>query len=323
MYSSNIKATGSYVPNNIVKNGDLAEIVDTSDEWIRTRTGIGERRISLSENTSDMAVKAAKDIIKNGNIDPLQIDIIIIATISSDYAMPSTACLVQGQIGALKAFAFDITAACSGFVYALSVADKFLKSGIYKSALVIGAETLSKTLDWSDRATCVLFGDGAAGVYLERKEQGGILAENLGSDGKGGMALTSGYTEVSNIFNKKERELPSYVSMNGREILKFVTKTLPISINKLMENSHITESDLTYIVLHQANERIIEAVAKKMKIPLQKFYINIFQYGNTSAASIPIALDEMNRKGLLKAKDKIVISGFGAGLTWGSMLIEW
>ena len=323
MYSSKIIETGRYVPDHIVKNADLSIVVDTSDEWIRSRTGIGERRISLMDTTSDMASKAALHILEKNNRDPLDIDLIIVATITPDYMMPSTACLVQSKIGAKNAFAFDISAACSGFVFGLSTADKFIKAGTCKNALVIGAEMLSKTVDWEDRSTCVLFGDGAAGVLLTRCSERRFLGEEMGSDGTRGLSLTSGYTAPANIFNEKERTEPSTMEMDGREIFKFATKTLPVSLEKIIRESQIEIEDLKWIVLHQANERIIEAVAKKISIPLDKFYRNMFHYGNTSSASIPIALDEMNEKGLIQKGDKLLLSGFGGGLTWGSLLIEW
>lgn len=321
--TSVIKATGRYLPDYIVTNDALSTIIDTSDEWIKTRTGICERRISLNENTSDLAIKAAKNIIKNGNIESKDIELIIVATITPDYTMPSTACLVQAGIGAENAFAFDVTAACSGFVYALSIADKYVNAGICKNALIIGAETISKTIDWEDRATCVLFGDGAAGVYIELGVSGGIQGEELGSDGNGAMGLTAGKIGISNAFNNQAKELASFIQMEGRAIFKFATRRLPQSLMKILEDNNINKEMIQHIVLHQANERIIQVVAKKIDVPIEKFYMNMSKYGNTSSASIPIALDEMNEQGMLKAGDKVLIAGFGGGLTWGTMLIEW
>lgn len=324
MYASKVKATGYYVPEFVVRNDDLAAIVDTSDAWIRPRTGIGERRIAMEENTSDLAAKAAVHILENAGIAAEQVELIIVATISGDYAMPSTACLVQQKLGAVNATAFDITAACSGFIFALSTADKFIRSGSYRNALVLGADVLSKTIDWTDRTTCVLFGDGAGGIYLEQSEEqeGSILAECLGSDGTGGMALTSGEFPTANVFNGKVQGLPSPMFMDGREIFKFATKKIPVNIEELLSAADMKKEEITYVVLHQANERIIQAVAKKLDMPLEKFYRNMFYYGNTSSASIPIALAEMEEKHLLKKGDNVVLAGFGGGLTWGSMAVR-
>lgn len=318
-----IKATGHYVPDKIITNDDLSEIVDTNDEWIMQRTGIRERRIAIDENTSDLAAKAAKKILQNANMSAEEIDLILVATISGDYAMPSTACLVQSKIGAVNAAAFDITAACSGFIYALTTAHKFVQSQMYQNVLVIGAEVLSKTIDWSDRGTCVLFGDGAAGVLVTAGTSGGVIAEQLGADGTGGEQLTVSYMPNANRFNGKERVMPSNMQMDGRAIFKFATKTLSKKLEEIIENSGMKKEEIDHIVLHQANDRIIQAVAKKTEIPLEKFYRNMYYYANTSSATIPIALSEMNEKGMLHKGDKILMSGFGGGLTWGSLIIEW
>ncbi len=324
MFSSKIVGFESYVPANIVTNDDLSKIVETSDEWIYTRTGISKRCLSTNENTSDFAINVGKKLIENSNISAEDIDIVIVATITSDYLTPSTACIVQGAIGAKNALAFDINVACSGFVYALSIADKFLKSGIYKNAIVIGAETLSKLLDWSDRSTCVLFGDGSGGVLLTACEDyNSIIAEDLKANGVSWQTITGGKLNNNNPFIKEEIQKDNfYLQMNGREVFNFATKTVPKSINTILEKANITLDDIKYIVPHQANSRIVEVVAKKLKVSLDKFYLNLQTYGNTSAASIPIALAEMSEKGLLQKGDKIIITGFGAGLTWASMLIQ-
>ena len=323
MYFSKILYTGKYVPEKIVSNNDLSNIVETNDEWIVSRTGIGKRHVSLWENTSDIAAKAAELILNKGNIDPLKIELIIVATVSPDYITPSTACLVQSKINAKDAIAFDVNAACSGFVYALSIADKFIKSGVYKNALVIGAEILSKHVDWSDRGTCVLFGDGAGGVFVERSEEPtGLLCEDIGSDGSKGMSLTGGFAPPVNAFNNIEKTNDIYLSMDGRAVFEFATRQIPKSILKLIEKSDINIDEIKYIIPHQANSRIVEVIAKKTKIPMEKFYLNMFDYGNTSSASIPIALAEMVEKGLITKGDKFIVTGFGGGLTWGSMLIE-
>ncbi len=323
MFNSKIICFESYVPEKIITNDELSNIVDTSHEWIYTRTGISKRRISTVENTSDLAINVGKALIKNSNIAPEDIDIIIVATITPDHLTPSTACIVQGAIGAKNALAFDINVACSGFVYALSVADKFLKSGLYKTALVIGAETLSKIVDWSDRGTCVLFGDGSGGALLVASEdENSIIAEDLKADGMCWQAITGGSIGINNAFIKDKKENPFYLQMNGRDVFKFATKTVPKSVQQVLDKSNLSLDDIKYIVPHQANLRIVEVVAKKLEVDLDKFYLNLQDYGNTSAASIPIALAEMSKKGILKKDDKIIITGFGGGLTWASMLIK-
>ncbi len=322
MYFSKIKYTGAYVPENIVKNSDLEKLVDTDDEWIRSRTGIEQRHITMGDNTSDLASKTAWNIINKGGLDPLDIDLIIVATVSPDCMSPSTACTVQDSLGAVNAVAFDISAACSGFVFALSVADKFIKAGTYKNAIVIGAEVISKHINWADRSTCVLFGDGAAGVYIERSEKPGIIAEDIGCDGKKGKSLGGAKNTAANVFNGLEREKDIYVYMDGKVIFDFATRQVPKSVNKVLEETNLKQEDIKYVLPHQANERIVQVISRKVKIPMEKFYLNIANYGNTSAASIPIALNEMFEKGMLLEGDKLLITGFGAGLTWASMVIE-
>lgn len=323
MLNTGILAVDCYAPEQVITNDDLSQIVDTNDEWIYSRTGIKRRHLSTGENTSQLCIEVAKRLINKSDINPLDIDLVIVGTITSDYSTPSTACLVQGAIGADNAFAFDISAACSGFVYALSIADKFIKSGGYKKALVIGAETLSKIVDWKDRSTCVLFGDGAGGAILEATDKGGILAEDLHAKGEDGLKLTGNERQPENMLYKPERENNPYLMMDGKAIFNFATKVVPQSINNIVEKSGISINDVKYIIPHQANSRIIDVVARKLKLSKEKFYLNIEEYGNTSAASIAIALGEMSNKGMLEKGDKIIITGFGAGLTWGSMLIEW
>ncbi len=324
MVTSRIRAAGYYVPEHVVTNEDLTKLVDTSDEWIRTRTGIRERRIAMNEGTTDLAAKAAARILEQAGTDAGEIDLLLVATITGDYAMPSTACMVQERIGAVNAAAFDLTAACSGFIFALCTADKFLRSGGYRRALVIGAEMLSKSVDWLDRSTCVLFGDGAGGVLLERNEDGtdGILAELLGSDGSKGMALTSGLFPAANVFNRKTGCRPTSILMDGREIFKFATKQIPANIEELLAKTGTEKTQIAHVILHQANERIIQAVAGKLQMPEEKFFCNIAQYGNTSSASIPIALAQMLEQGRIKPGEIVILSGFGGGLTWGSVLIR-
>lgn len=321
MRSSKILYTGAYVPETVFTNLDFEKIVDTSDEWIQSRSGIAQRHFSKGENTSEIASKAAKQIVDRGNINPLEIDLIIVATVSGDYTTPSTACLVQAAIGASNAVAFDVTAACSGFIFGLSTADKFIATGVYRNALVIGAEVLSKLLDFEDRGTCVLFGDGAGGVYLEAADKGGILAEDLGSDGSRGLSLTGGHRNVVNVIHEEEHA-DRYIHMDGRGVFEFSTRQPPKSIKKVIEKANISKEDIKYVVTHQANRRIVQVISRKTEIPLEQFYMNMDSFGNTSSASIPIALNEMFEKGLLQEGDKLLLSGFGGGLTWGSMLIE-
>lgn len=325
MITSKIVATGAGLPEQVITNDDLAKIVDTSDEWITQRTGIKERRISQGENISVLASKAARQILERAKVSPEEVELIIMATCTADYQTPCLACQVQKEIGAVRAAAFDVTVACSGFLFAASVADKFIRCGVYKNALVIGGEMISKILDWTDRSTCVLFGDGAAGVLLERSEEGdGIILEELGSQGDTFEVLTHGYTPASNAFN----DVPpltkhDFVHMDGREVFKFATKKIVESVNRVMERASITADDVTYFVPHQANARIVEVAARKLGVPYEKFYMNIERFGNTSSASIPTALNEMHEKGMLHKGDKIILCGFGGGLSWGTILLTW
>lgn len=319
--TSRIIGTGSYVPETVVTNDDLSKIMDTSDEWIAGRTGIRERRLVKEETTASMSTEAAKRAMQNAGVIADEIDLIIVGTITGDYITPSTACEVQAAIGADKAVAFDINAACSGFVFGLVTAHAFLSSGIYKTALVLGAETLSKIMDWNDRSTCVLFGDGA-GAAVVRADETGIMSFDQGSDGAKGMVLAC-QNRVNNNPLVTNEIVHDYVSMDGQEVYKFAVSTVPKSIQKVLEEANLTTDDITYFVLHQANIRIIQSVAKRLKVSEDKFPISLDHLGNISAGSVPILLDEMNQKGMLKKGDKIVLSGFGAGLTWGSVLLEW
>jgi 3-oxoacyl-[acyl-carrier-protein] synthase-3 len=320
--TTKIIGTGSAVPEQVVTNDDLAKIVDTNDEWIRTRTGIGERRIASTESgTSHMAAEAAREALKQAGISAEDLDIIILATSSPDYCFPSGACEVQAAIGAKKAVAFDISAACSGFIFALNTVHSFFKAGIYKTGLVIGADTLSKLIDWEDRSTCVLFGDGA-GAAVVRAEESGILHMTMGSDGSRGSALECKARTTENFLTGKEPEL-GYMTMDGQEVFKFAVKTVPEAIKTVLEESGTHIDEIKYFVLHQANYRIFESIAKRLKIPMEKFPTNLERFGNTSGATVPILLDEMNREGKLERGDKIILAGFGAGLTWGATLLEW
>lgn len=321
-----ILSFAKYVPERIVSNDEMSHLIDTSDEWIRTRTGIKERHISLGENVSDMSVKVCEQLLSNSGVSPESIGMIIVSTACGDYLTPSSACIVQGKIGARNAFAFDINVGCTGFIYALSIAEKYIAARICEYAIVIGCEVLSKFTDWNDRSTCVLFGDGAGGVLIGRSHDNpGIIAENLHADGSRYSSLIGMPMPVTNAFID---DSPTWekigIKMDGREIFDFATKKVPESINDLLSKAGITFDDVKYIVPHQANYRIVEAVARKLKVEIDKFYINIDRYGNTSSATIPIALTEMSERGLIKFgnRDKVILTGFGSGLTWGSVLIE-
>ncbi|MDO4166692.1 MAG: beta-ketoacyl-ACP synthase III [Eubacteriales bacterium] len=325
MKTTKIVSTGACVPEQIITNDDLAKIVDTSDEWIVQRTGIRQRRISGGENTSVLAIGTARMVLERAQVEPKDVDLIIVASVTPDYGTPSLACMVQKEIGAENAVAFDVVAACSGFMFGLSVADKYIKTGLYRNAIVIGAETLSKIINWEDRATCVLFGDGAGGAYVEASEDSGIMQEDLGSKGELWEILTEGYTSPANAFNDvKPGVAPDYyVNMDGRSVFKFATKMVVKSVNRVLEQAGVTPEEIAFVVPHQANVRIIDVVAHKSGIPREKFYTNMDHYGNTSSASIPMALNELNSKGLIKRGDKVILTGFGGGMTWGTMLITW
>lgn len=325
MKKTRIIATASAYPEQVITNDDLAKIVDTSDEWITQRTGIKERRISAGENTSVFVIETARKLLERASVRAEEIDLIIIASVTADYGTPSLACMVQKAIGAKNAVAFDIVAACSGFMFALSTADKYIKSGEYHNAIVIGGETLSKIVDWTDRSTCVLFGDGAGGAYIEESEEAGMIRENIGTEGDSYEILTEGYTRCANAFNDAASYTDPkwYVFMNGREVFKFATKKVIKSIQKVLEEEGLDAEEIKYFVPHQANARIVDIIAKKLDVPFERFYMNMERFGNTSSASIPIALNELNEKGLLQRGDKIMLSGFGGGMTWGTMLIIW
>lgn len=319
-----ILGTGHYAPENIVTNDDLAEMVDTSDEWISSRTGIKERRISKGENTSHLAVEAAKKALENSGVSADDIDMIIVATVTADNFFPSCACQVQSELGAFKATAFDINAACTGFIYALDIATQFIKNGACEKALIIGAEVISKIIDWQNRNTCVLFGDGAGAAVLGRSDREGIIATYTAAKGDEGNVLTCPSIPVVNPYvENKDDFANSYIDMEGMEVFRFATLVMANSVKKVLKEGNISKDDIKYIVPHQANIRIIEYASKKLGISMDKFYVNLERYGNTSAASVPIALDEMNREGLLERGDYIVLVGFGAGLTNGAVLIRW
>lgn len=319
--TTRIVGTGSYLPSKVVTNDDLSKIMDTNDEWIRSRTGIGERHLATIESNADLCAEAAKRALLDAGMEAQEIDLIIVGTITPDHVTPSLACEVSALIGADKAVCFDINAACSGFVYSLHTAHAFIASGIYKNAIVIGAEVLSRIMDWEDRSTCVLFGDGA-GAAVVRADETGILAFDQGSDGVKGSVLSCVNRRNNNPFVTQSKEL-SYVQMDGKEVYSFAVSTVPKSITFVLEQAGVTPGEVDYFLLHQANVRILDSVGKRLKIPMEKFPISLDHCGNISAGSIPILLDEVNKKGLLKRGQKIILSGFGGGLTWGTTLLEW
>ena len=319
--TARIAGIGAYAPETIVTNDDLAKIVETSDEWISSRTGIKERRISIEEETSDLAAKAAERALAAAGVKAEELDIIIMGTSSPDCNYPSGACEVQAKIGAVNAVAFDVSAACAGFIFAMNIVQGFFKAGIYQTALIIGAETLSKVTDWSDRSTCVLFGDGAGAAVL-KNDSVGMIDMLMGADGTKGDFLKCKSRTLGNFLTGTKPEL-GLMTMDGQEVFKFAVKRVPESVETLLKRNAVAKEEIKYYVLHQANERIVEAVSRRLKEPMEKFPMTIAKYGNTSTASIPLLLDDMLKKGMLKNGDKIVMSGFGAGMTWGAVLLEW
>ena len=324
--SVGITGIGSAVPDKVITNDDLSKMVDTSDEWIRTRTGIRERRV-VDENTatSDLCTEAAKIALKDANVDAKDIDLIIVATVTSDMAFPSTACIVQKNIGAINAAAFDMSVGCSGFLYGIATGSNFIKSGAYKKVLVIGAEVLSKIIDWEDRTTCVLFGDGAGACILEECDDGyGIISYDLGADGENGHFLTqpAGGSRMPASIETVEKRL-HYVHMDGGEVFKFAVRAMESTSLEALKRADMELEDIDFLIPHQANQRIIKSAAKRLKIPNDRVYINLDRYGNMSSASIPVALDEVYQKGLIKKGDKILLVAFGAGLTWASVILKW
>ncbi len=308
-----IVSTGSYVPDRVLTNFDLEKIVDTSDEWITTRTGIRERRISEGETTSDMATEASLKALKGKNPD--EIELIVVATATPDAFFPSTACKVQSKLENRKAVAFDISAACTGFIYALYTADSIMRSKGIKKALVIGAERFSKIVNWKDRTTCILFGDGAGAVVLKESEEEGILGFDLGADGSFGNLLY-----VPSVGSNEE--YPFYVRMRGNEVFKVAVRTMVESAKRVLEKTSLSPKDIDLLIPHQANVRIINAVAERLGIEASKVFVNLDRYGNTSAASIPIALDEALRKGLVREGSTVLMVAFGGGFTWGSCVVR-
>lgn len=324
----NITGTGRALPENIVTNFDMAKIVETSDEWIRERTGIAERRISTGDTVASLSAKACEQALEMAGKQAEDVDLIIVATCSPEMLLPCAACQVQGMIGAKNAVAFDLNAACSGFLFGLSTVYGYLQTGLYRNALVVGAEVLSKIIDWTDRSTCVLFGDGAGAAFVEAVEENGenagIISISQGSDGARGMVLSCQERKLSNPYIKDAiGEENNFVHMDGQEVYKFAVKQVPVCIQDALSKAGLTVEDIDHFVLHQANVRILEAVAKRLKADITKFPMNLNRVGNMSSATIPVLLDELNREGKLKKGDKIVLSGFGAGLTYGACVMIW
>ncbi|AFK86756.1 MULTISPECIES: beta-ketoacyl-ACP synthase III [Thermoanaerobacterium] len=325
-FKAGILGTGSFVPENKLTNKDLEKMVDTSDEWIVTRTGIKERRIApQSMTTSYMATEAAKKAIEDAGIEASEIDLIIVATVVPDMNFPSTACLVQANIKATKAAAFDIEVGCSGFIYGLSIAKQFVESGTYKTVLVIAADVLSKITNWEDRNTCVLFGDGAGAAIVGPVKEGyGILDNVIGADGNGGMHLymPAGGSRMPASEDTVKNKLHT-IHMNGQEVFKFAVNVMNTATVEVLNRCGLKPEDVDLFIPHQANIRIIDAAMKKLKLSREKVFINLDKYGNMSAASVIVALDEALKAGKIKDGDIILMVAFGAGLTWGSTVIKW
>lgn len=321
-----IVGLGSKLPDERVTNSDLMKIVDTSEEWILSRTGIRERRkASALEAASDLGTEAAKKALEDAGITAEEIDLIIVATVTPDMFFPSTACLIQHNLGAVKAAAFDLSAACSGFLYVLSVAHQFVATGTYDTVLVVAAETLTKIVNWEDRGTCILFGDGAGAAVIRPVEEGaGFLSFELGAEGAGAdlLKLPGGGSRrpasLATIENKEH-----FIQMSGNEVFKFAVKIMGDSSIRALEKAGLTKEDVDFLVPHQANTRIIDAAVKRLGLSPDKVYVNLHKYGNMSSASIPVALDEAVKEGFIKKGDLVVLVGFGAGLTWGSCVIRW
>ncbi|MBL0388854.1 ketoacyl-ACP synthase III [Tumebacillus sp. ITR2] len=324
--SVGILGTGSALPNRVVTNDDMAKIVDTTDEWIRTRTGISERRwVSEEEATSDLALEAARKAIEAAGITPEDIGVIIVATVTPDFVFPATACLLQDRLGAKKAAAFDVSAGCSGFLYSLSCAVPMVQSGMYKYALVIGAETLSRITNFNDRSTCVLFGDGAGAVVIGPTTEGrGFLSFEMGSDGSGGELLKQIAGGSRNPASQESVLANEHtIAMAGSDVFKFAVRILGSASEAALAKAGLTKDDIDFLIPHQANVRIIDAAVNRLKLSSDKVYVNLDKYGNMSSASIPVALDEAVRLGKVKENDLLVLVGFGAGLTWGATAVRW
>ncbi len=327
MTRAQIIGTGSYVPEKVLTNDDLAKTVETSDEWITERTGIRQRhQAAVGEATSDMALKASLKALEMAGVKPEELDLIVVGTITPDLPMPSCAVLLQAKLGAKKAFAFDLLAACAGSIFGLSVASQYIQSGQAKRVLVVGAELLSRITDWTDRNTCVLFGDAAGALVLAPTEEPnrGLMSTHLHTDGGASQILhIPGGGSAAPLDPKGFDQRLTKIAMNGREVYKFAVRSLTDVMKEAFEANKLTSGDVTHVVAHQANLRIIEAVLDRLDIPRTKAWVNIDKYGNTSSASLPISLDEANRSGRIKAGDTVAMMAIGAGMAWGSGIIRW
>lgn len=334
MRTIRITGTGSALPGRIVTNKELEQMVETSDEWIRERTGIGERHVSVGETVVALASEAARKALEQAGKRAEEIDLILVATCSPEQYLPCCACQVQADIGAVNALAFDVNAACSGFLFALNTADAYLRMGLAENALVIGSEVLSKLVDWKDRGSCILFGDGAGAVVVERCEASpGILGRALHSDGTGGGVLQCGARELTTPYartsaaktdqNQPMDDREHFIQMDGQEVYRFATRRVPRCIEEALSDAGLAVPDIDLFVLHQANARIIDAVAKRLHADREKFPTNLERVGNLSSASIPVLLDELHKQGKLHRGDRIVLAGFGAGLTIGACVMTW
>lgn len=325
----NICGTGSYIPAHRMDNNTLAALVDTSDAWIRERTGIVRRHIIDGETTVSMACEAGRRALENAGISAADVDLLLVSTVSSNVILPCAACEVQKGLGAENATCFDLNAACTGFVLAYNTAAAYLSGGIYRTALVIGSESLSNLVNWKDRGTCILFGDGAGAAVLCADGRKGYFPVTH-SDGKKGSALLLKSRHDRNLLfadGSQEKDLYEsdkyFMQMDGKAVFQFAVKKVPEAIREVLEKNQVRPENVAYFLLHQANQRIVESVARRLGEPMEKFPVNIQEYGNTSSASIPILLDEMNRKGMLKSGQRFVLAGFGAGLTWAASLVDW
>jgi 3-oxoacyl-[acyl-carrier-protein] synthase-3 len=320
-----ITGIGCYAPDRVMTNAELSQIVDTSDEWIVERTGIRERRVARpDEALSDLALPAAKDALAQADVEPSEVDLLVVATVTPDMLFPSTGAILADQLGARDAAAYDLSAGCTGFVYAIAQAHGMVSAGLAEHALVVGGDVLSKIVDWQDRSTCVLFGDGAGAVVIERAPAGGFLGFELGADGSGGLQLympAGGSRAPASAETVAGRQ--HFAKMNGREVFKFATRVLVDSAAKVLEQAGVPVGEVDLYVPHQANVRIIDHARKKLGIPAERTVVNVDRYGNTSSGSIPLALGEAEADGRLRQGDLVLMTGMGAGLTWGSALIEW
>jgi len=320
-----IIGVGKYLPKKVLTNADLEKMVDTSDEWITSRTGIKERRlVAKNEAVSDLAEKASLEALKNAGVAAGEIELIIVATITPDMPTPATACILQNHLGAKKAVCFDISAACSGFIFALTIAQQFIARGVYKNALIVGGEVLSSITDWQDRNTCVLFGDGAAAAVLSEVKSAGIISTYLGTDGAMSELLTIPAGGSRNPASQKTIDSRShYLKMRGNELFKIAVNTMTEAAKTVLKQAGLKLEDIDLVIPHQANIRILTAVANKLGLPQEKFYINIEKYGNMSSASLAVALCEAVEEGRVRKGDTILLDAFGAGLVWGACIIKW